>query len=526
MPLLLPDPFLHKMQAYLQDEYPAFLASYEAERTSGLRRNPLKLTAAQFAAVSPFGCEPVAWAEEGYYLREGDRPGKHPYYHAGLYYIQEPSAMAPVACLDVQPGDRVLDLCAAPGGKTTQIAGKLQGQGVVVANDIHPDRIKAVVKNVELLGVRNAVVCNETPERLADRFTGYFDKILVDAPCSGEGMFRKEPEMVKAWSLGEVAKYASMQADILRSAARMLRPGGRLVYSTCTFSAEENEATIAGFLDAHPQFRVVPIDTRHGIEPGRPGWLPPLAVSAGAAEATRGTARLWPHKLRGEGHYVAVLARDARTGAPAEAAPAAHAARDAAASVPTGGASRAAAVHATARREPAARPGKPLRRAAGGPERAATAAASSSDRAAVVARFWAEQLRLSAPAAESLAFSGDYVYEAPDDVPDLAGLRVMRPGWFLGTIRKDRFEPSQALAMGLTREQSIRVIELRAESPDAIRYLKGETLHLPEGDVLRADASVPAKGYALVCLDGYPLGWAKWQDGLVKNEYPAGWRWT
>jgi 16S rRNA C967 or C1407 C5-methylase (RsmB/RsmF family)/NOL1/NOP2/fmu family ribosome biogenesis protein len=505
----LAEAFLHKMNGYLQEQFPIFLASYREERALGLRRNPLKLSAAAFTAISPFQLEPVPWAEEGYYLNEGDRPGKHPYYHAGLYYIQEPSAMAPVELLDVRPGDKVLDLCGAPGGKTTQIAGKLQRQGVVVANDSHPDRVKAMVKNVELFGVTNAVVLNELPERLAGPFAEYFDKILVDAPCSGEGMFRKEPEMAKDWSPVEVCKYASMQIRILNSAAQMLKPGGRLVYSTCTFSAEENEATIARFLDEQPQFRVVPIKHVHvhGLAPGRPEWLKQLecdgndatgetvTFSPEAAESTRGTARLWPHLLRGEGHFAAVLERELADNAESLAS----------------------------RAQQQKSPEQAKREKWGNSTNLAKQPASLSSEV-IVERFLEGQLKRTIGG--SYVYKGDFVYRVPEHLPDLSGLKVARPGWFLGTVRKDRFEPSQALALGLEAEQSVRTIDFSVQSPDAIRYLKGETLHLPDEALFRSDESVPAKGYTLVCIDGFPVGWAKWQHGMVKNEYPPGWRWT
>ncbi|MUG71378.1 RsmB/NOP family class I SAM-dependent RNA methyltransferase, partial [Paenibacillus validus] len=320
----LPAVFLQHMERLLEADFPAFLASYDEARLYGLRVNTLKLSPAAFERLSPIGLRPIPWAETGFYYQgaaprggsetEGSadevRPGKHPHYHAGLYYIQEPSAMAPVELLDPKPGDRVLDLCAAPGGKTTQIAAKLQGEGVVVTNDIHPDRVKALVKNIELNGVRNAVVLNDDPAKLVDAFAGYFDKILVDAPCSGEGMFRKEEEMAKAWEPAWTAKYAAMQHTLIAQAARMLRPGGRLVYSTCTFSPEENEDIIAAFLAEHPAFEVEPVeraDGRAAWSAGRPDWV--RGAGEPAAAAVAGTVRLWPHLVGGEGHYAAVLRR-------------------------------------------------------------------------------------------------------------------------------------------------------------------------------------------------------------------------
>ncbi|RAV09516.1 RsmB/NOP family class I SAM-dependent RNA methyltransferase, partial [Paenibacillus contaminans] len=332
MGIKLPDAFVERMSVMLGDEFEAFMRSYDEPRYYGLRINTLKVQALRFAGeLSPFGrLQPVQWASDGFYYEEGERPGKHPYYHAGLYYIQEPSAMAPVELLDVQPGERVLDLCAAPGGKSTQIAAKLGGKGLLVSNDNSAERVKALVKNIELSGVRNAVVLNETPERLAPVFAGFFDKILIDAPCSGEGMFRKEEEMAKQWERHSVERCVIMQRDILGQAASMLKPGGRIVYSTCTFAPEENECMIAEFVAAFRDFRIVPAETQHGFDSGHPDWV--AAVKAGAAEAgseaagadaaaaVRGTVRLWPHRLKGEGHFVAVLEHTGANGGAAAAA--------------------------------------------------------------------------------------------------------------------------------------------------------------------------------------------------------------
>lgn len=267
----IPEAFAARMKSLLsEEEYRAFIASYMEPRRQGLRVNRLKLSPDTLLARVDWPLSPVPWTEDGFYYPENLRPAKHPYYHAGLYYIQEPSAMSPASVLDVHPGERVLDLCAAPGGKTTQLAASLQGEGILVTNDNNPNRVKALVKNVELYGIRNAVVTNETPDKLAVVFPEYFDKILVDAPCSGEGMFRKEPDMMKSWSETAIEACCGMQRSILMDAARMLRPGGRLLYSTCTFAPEENEQMIAEFLDRHPDFSVVPVYMHEGWEKGRP----------------------------------------------------------------------------------------------------------------------------------------------------------------------------------------------------------------------------------------------------------------
>lgn len=282
---MLPEAFLQRMEAQLGSEYPAFLESLERPRAVALRFNPLKGE----RPVLPFVGAPVPWEPEGFYYDPQTRPGLHVYHEAGVYYLQEASAMAPVALLDPKPGERICDLCAAPGGKTTQIAGRMLGQGFLVCNEINPKRAKILSRNIERMGVANALVTNEHPETLASRFPGFFDRVLVDAPCSGEGMFRKEEAAVTDWSQETVQMCARRQREILDSAARLVRPGGRLVYSTCTFAPEEDEETVGAFLESHPEFAPEPVEA-------------PWFVSGENA-----SYRMWPHKLLGEGHFAAVL---------------------------------------------------------------------------------------------------------------------------------------------------------------------------------------------------------------------------
>ena len=282
---MLPEAFLQRMEAQLGSEYPAFLESLERPRAVALRFNPMKGE----RPVLPFVGAPVPWEPEGFYYDPETRPGLHVYHEAGVYYLQEASAMAPVALLDPKPGERVCDLCAAPGGKTTQIAGRMLGQGFLVCNEINPKRAKILSRNIERMGVANALVTNEHPETLASRFPGFFDRVLVDAPCSGEGMFRKEEAAVTDWSQETVQMCSRRQREILDSAARLVRPGGRLVYSTCTFAPEEDEETVAAFLEAHPEFTPEPVEAP---------WFVP---------GENASYRMWPHKLLGEGHFAAVL---------------------------------------------------------------------------------------------------------------------------------------------------------------------------------------------------------------------------
>ena len=294
-----PQEFLSRMQTQLGEEYPAFLASLERPRAVALRFNPLKGE----SPALPFVGAPVPWEPMGYYYDPQSRPGLHPYHEAGVYYLQEASAMAPVTLLDPQPGERICDLCAAPGGKSTQIAGRLMGEGFLLCNEYSPKRAKILSRNIERMGIANALVTNEHPENLARLLPEYFDRVLIDAPCSGEGMFRKEEAAVTDWSPETVQMCARRQAEILHSGAQLVRPGGRLVYSTCTFAPEEDELAVEEFLRAHPEFTAESVEAPWFDPAGQGGW------------------RLWPHKLLGEGHFAAVLRKSGEGSAEAPLEP-------------------------------------------------------------------------------------------------------------------------------------------------------------------------------------------------------------
>ena len=549
MAVQLPSIFAERMKNLLGDEFEQFMKSYEQSPHAGLRVNTLKISMEQFDELAPFDLRPIPWCGTGFYVPHGVKPGLHPYYHAGLYYIQEPSAMAPVELLGVQPGDHVLDLCAAPGGKSTQIAAKLQGKGVLVTNDIHSERTKALAKNVELYGVRNAVVLNESPERIAGAFPHYFNKVLIDAPCSGEGMFRKDEDMVKSWEHHSVEKCVLMQRDILETAAKLLAPGGTIVYSTCTFAPEENEAMIAEFLNLNPDFAVNDIPEAAGFAPGRPDWvrqmLPETAEKTSVVlDQTRGTARLWPHLLEGEGHYVAVLQH--RAGTSAEPGSSVEDEKETVTKIPEDQAiavtqpltkadrKRERLIRTESREQNVrqARGGKHEGKAGRNNERDARKSNRGKGRGTdqmnidpgtVYQQFIEDHVELELLG--ETVFYGDRVYQSSVGASRLEGLKVIRPGWFMGTVKNGRFVPSHPLACALNSAEAKRVINLASATGEAVRYLKGETLNIEEARVECA-AEAAAKGYALVCVDGYALGWGKWLDGVLKNEYPAGWRWT
>ena len=284
---MLPELFLERIKGQLGEEYPLFLESLERPRAVAMRFNPLKGERPSMG----FALNAVPWEPQGCYYDPQSRPGLHPYHEAGVYYLQEASAMAPVALLDPQPGERICDLCAAPGGKSTQIAGRMGGEGLLLCNEFNPGRSKILSRNIERMGIPNALVTNEHPQRLAQRLPDFFDRVLIDAPCSGEGMFRKEEAAVTDWSPETVAMCARRQAEILESGALLVRPGGRLVYSTCTFAQEENEDAIRAFLSSHPDFSLEAVDAP---------WFETVEG---------GMYRMWPHKLLGEGHFAAVLRR-------------------------------------------------------------------------------------------------------------------------------------------------------------------------------------------------------------------------
>jgi NOL1/NOP2/sun family putative RNA methylase len=466
----LPESFISRIRSQLGPEADAFFQCYGEPRAYGFRVNPLKL-GADFdqhpvfrEKLEPaFGLERVPWCRDGFYCSEDAQPGKHAYHQAGLYYIQEPSAMSSAELLDVKPGEAVLDLAAAPGGKSTQMAARLMGSGLLVANEIHPARAKILSENIERFGVQNAVVTNETPGKLAGRFADAFDKIMLDAPCSGEGMFRKDPETIKEWSPEHVALCAARQADILRDASAMLKPGGMLAYSTCTFNREENEETVERFLAEHPDFSLVR------------------------------TERIWPHRQRGEGHFVALLRKlDEQQG-----------------DTP-GGKTFGAAL---------ASGGAP------GSVRAGRKSGAAKDKSAAEAMRLAEKMLQDAvpgfrlPDGEPVLF-GEQLYWLPRaaSLPlagsDLRGLKALRPGLHLAHVRKDRAEPAHALALAAAPETFRRLVNLAADDPALAAYLRGETIAAPAG----------MSGWCAVAVDGFPLGWAKASGGQLKNHYPKGLR--
>jgi len=511
------------MRELLGSEFDAFKAGYSQPSRRGLRFNRLKCdflpaldTQASPVSLNPaFGTlAPVPWCKEGYEYPPDARPGKSILYNAGLYYIQEPSAMSPAAILRPEPGQRVLDICAAPGGKSVQLAGYMHGgagripsaeahfpssRGVLVSNDISPSRSRALVKNLEMAGVTNAIVLTENPHRLAERFADYFDCILVDAPCSGEGMFRRDPDAAKAYTANKPESCGAMQQEILRHAAKMLKPGGRLVYSTCTFNTLENEDAVAAFLVAHPDFKLLPID-HEGLE-----------VSRGR-DARGYTARIWPHTSSGEGHFIALMQKAGNVDSHTQSlrCEAGQASND----TPSLR-GKAEAIQGYGTRGYPQSP--PTERANNTRERADNARTACRLPEEFVA-FCNENLHPPAFTDPNLIIHrhNNSLFLQPENI-DLTGLRVARSGWLLGECTKGRFVPSQALAMGIGKSQARYVIDL--PELEAQRYLKGESLTPDDWP----GKSALGKPWVLVCYSGLPLGWARLVQGRLKNQLPTSW---
>lgn len=465
----LPKQFLESMKTMLGTEYQDYLNSMKEDTRTAFRVNTNKIAQEQFMDICPFQTEPVPWNEKGfYYNADEDMPSKHPYYYAGLYYIQEPSAMIPASLLPVEEGDRVLDLCAAPGGKATELAAKLHGTGLLVANDISVSRAMALAKNLQIAGTRNAVVTAETPQNLAAVMPGFFQKVLIDAPCSGEGMFRRDPGMVKSWLAHGPEYYAGIQTEILESAYELLAPGGDMVYSTCTFSPLEDEGMIQSFWKKHPDMTICEVPRYPGYSEGRPDWVPD------GDPALKKCVRIFPHRAEGEGHFAVLLHKQGKAG------------------------------RAYAESEMWDKNGTDLR--------------SNKQKQKIqdgIEEFFQMILPEAGIEFKKLSRKKDIYVAETLAAGQMKGLRIVAGGLIIGSDKNGRFEPSPQLALALRGEDYLQRIDLPAEDERVIRYLKGETVLMDK----------PYKGYVLFCVDGYPLGWCKGNgSGTMKNKYYPGWR--
>lgn len=478
----LPETYCTAMRGLLGEEYQAYLDSFHSPSFHGLRVNTAKISPEEFERLSPFSLRRIPWVENGFYYEGDSFPARHPYYYAGLYYLQEPSAMTPASRLPIRPGDRVLDLCAAPGGKATELGARLKGQGFLLANDISPSRAQGLLKNLELAGIPNLLVTAENPRRLAQVYPDFFDKILIDAPCSGEGMFRRDSKMVTHWESAPPDSYVEVQQELLEYGFRMLRPGGQLLYSTCTFSPKENEENVLELLKAHSDLHPLPVDTYRGFSPG----------FCGLKEAVR----IFPHKVQGEGHFLVLLEKEASGAA-----------------LSTDASSGEILSYGSRRGSKGTFKGQE--------EREPRAGLVSVSRLPEEMQCFLRQVRLDFTEG-GFRLERERLYYYGPELTVRPGLRYLRTGLLMGSFAHQRFEPSQALAMAFRGEEFDAVVNLDAKDPLTVKYLKGESL---PADLPVCGSDPEGSLWRLVCADGYPLGWAKAASSTLKNKYCAGWRW-
>lgn len=423
----LPPLFRARMQTWLGSEADAFLAALDTVPRLGLRVNTLKVTVERLRSRLPWPTIPVPWCPEGFVVPADAEPppGRHPYHAAGLYYLQDPSAMAAAVLLDPQPDEWVLDLCAAPGGKATHLAARMADRGLLVANESVSARAAALVENLERAGATRILVTTAAATDLAVRWPGQFDRVLVDAPCSGEGMFRKSPVARREWSPAVVVGCALRQRHILAAAAALVRPGGRLLYATCTFAPEENEAVIAHFLRRHSDFNLVTPPALPGFDPGRPDWIEPDLAAGLPLERC---VRIWPHRTVGEGHFFALLQREG---------------------------------------QPTPRPSPPL--------------PTVRDLPPLLRLVWEANFAVPFPSQGWLAV-GEWLHLSPVGPGFWQPLRPRRIGLRVGQQRGRHFAPDHALALAALPPRSDGRLELALDTAELRAFLRGEPFPHPGPD--------------------------------------------
>ena len=528
MKINLPEDYKKNMTDLLGDDAVAqYFEAMDEEPVSSFRLNPLKKHKNDLVYITkefPTAIEAVSWEKMGRYYAEPDRPGKHPLHASGAYYIQEASAMAPAALLMSSPlrGDeKILDLCAAPGGKTTQIASYMKGRGLLVANEIIPSRAKILSENVERCCIKNCVVTNCTPQEMSERFTSFFDRIMVDAPCSGEGMFRKNPEAVNEWSMDNVKICADRQDEILDCAANMLSPGGIMVYSTCTFNRLEDEGSVERFLGRHPEFRI-----DNSIYITRDTSDDPMTVlgdgdSIGSVDITQDSLynslpvpederridlvdimpsnRILPHTENGEGQFFVRLVKEGNHTQEQTEKKTVEEYEN--------------SLHKTLNKEQI----KLFEEWCD-----STCSSLHNFIEVITDEFYGDSGNSvyrgdcgnSVPCFFEVRVFGSNLYLVPGQLPDMSQLKVLRWGLHLGSFEKKRFEPSHALALVLGMDDVTDCVQLSMD--EAVQYLKGMSVIIPQGS---------ATGWTLVCYEGFSLGWGKAVGGMLKNHYPKGLRW-
>lgn len=476
----LPKAFTDRMQILLKEEYDDFIRSYEEPLRQGLRVNTLKGSVEDFLERTSFTLEPIPWVKTGFFYEQEERPGKSVFHEAGAFYMQEPSAMAVATLAEPKPGERVLDLCAAPGGKTSQLATYLKGEGLLISNEIHPKRAQILAQNVERMGIRNCVVLNETPDSLAEHFPEFFDCIVVDAPCSGEGMYRKEEAAITEWSPENVEMCAARQKDILKEAVKMLAPGGRLIYSTCTFAPAENEENVVFLLDEYPELSIMKKDMGDYFSPG-------CADFVNGREEVKHAFRLWPHKMKGEGHFMCGFIKSGDSSFDLSEADCLE--------------------DSPKKKDKKKNKDKKIKDSW---SKRSTQKAEKIILEEFVRDCFTKELAeriLSGP----FEFFGDRLFLLPEEIK-LEGLKSTRPGLELGCFEKNRFEPAHALAMSILPSEIKVGKMLSVSEAEGEAYIRGESLPCEN------------KGWTIVCVDGYSCGWGKASGGVLKNHYPKGLR--
>lgn len=481
----LPEAFENRMKELLGAEYAEFREAlcHDTEVTKGIRLSAMRTADAPGGAAelhTRLLGEPVSWSVNGYYAKADTQPGKSIYHEAGAFYLQEPSAMITEALASPKPGEKVLDLCAAPGGKATALGDALAGEGILIANEIHPSRVKILSENIERMGISNALVLNETPGKIAELFPQFFDLIVVDAPCSGEGMFRKEEAALTEWSEENVTMCAERQKDILKEAVKCLAPGGRMVYSTCTFAPAEDEENIAWLLRNYPELHLsdVPEEVRKNVSQGLP---------VAGAEIAEKTVRIWPHKHKGEGHFAALLYKDGFAENESEDREERNSGKD----------------------------GKRGKNIALSREQRESFETFAKECLTEAGRERFKEVLTYSPKDEKIAvLFGDNLYLEPFYFPG-KGIKIERAGLHLGTFAKNRFEPSLAVAKALRRGEFANDVEISEEG--ALAYLRGEQI---------SGVDPKLKGWVRLTYKGFALGFGKASSGRIKNHYPKGLRKT
>lgn len=418
----LPSCFQEIMQKMLEEEYPVFLRCYEQPPYRAVRTNLLKCTIEKLHELLPFPLKKTPFSPYSFYIPDASKGvGSHPLHHAGAFYVQEPSAASAVTVLDPQPGEKILDLCAAPGGKSTQIAAQLQGKGLLWSNEVNKGRARILLSNMERMGVRNAVVSCCSTEVLCERLTGFFDRVLVDAPCSGEGMFRREPQAVTEWSVQNTQACAVRQNAILHTAAQAVKQGGVLVYSTCTFSLQENEGVVVSFLKEHPGFVLEDCNVDFGREA--------FSNYEGAMPALTKARRIFPMD-GGEGHFVAKLRRESENQSCVSIYP----------------------------------------------------YEKTQDSVVKASKELFEQL-FTCPAYGQVAVFDTMAVLLPSGLPALSGLGVLRAGVMLGEVKKSyvqRIQPAHALFMAAQPYELRSVLDLACDDSRLSAFLRGEEIQVED----------------------------------------------